>query len=290
MNQLQILTLPSSSQTLLWGSDWHLDHLKENEREAFYERLAHENFTILVLAGDIELAHADARGECIGLIATLKKIQQAIQRPVFFVCGNHDYYLGSIEEVRDALRTFTLAKDRIVYLEQGTVVELSPKVAMIGQDGWGDGRCGDFYRSGLCLNDFLLIEELKVSDSGDIFTQNTLTKMQKYADMASEFAQNVLPALFTKYDHVLFITHVPPFREASLYMNKPASDQGAPFFVNYQLGQIVLKIMKEYANKQLTILCGHTHNMAKVNLLPNLQVIVSKSQYNAPAFEEKIVL
>jgi hypothetical protein len=170
------------------------------------------------------------------------------------------------------------------------VVELSPKVALIGQDGWGDGRCGDFFSSDLCLNDFFLIKELKVVNSTDIFTQNTLTKMQNYADMASVYAQNVLPVLFTKYDHVLFITHVPPFRETSLFMGKPANDNGAPFFVNYRLGQIALKIMTEYPDKQLTILCGHTHQKAKVNLLANLQVIVSKSQYNFPALEEKFVL
>jgi 3',5'-cyclic-AMP phosphodiesterase len=38
---------------------------------------------------------------------------------------------------------------------------LTPNTALVGHDGWGDGRLGDLNWSGVILNDFLLIEELR---------------------------------------------------------------------------------------------------------------------------------
>ena len=41
------------------------------------------------------------------------------------------------------------------------VVELTPITALVGHDGWADGRLGDLDGSDVILSDFLLIDELK---------------------------------------------------------------------------------------------------------------------------------
>ena len=40
----------------------------------------------------------------------------------------------------------------IMYLSQSGVVELTPHTALVGHDGWADGRLGDFDGSDVILN------------------------------------------------------------------------------------------------------------------------------------------
>src|SRR5258708_5262530 len=90
-------TIDYSCKTFRWGADWHLDHKNEAERQDFYNQIKDQPFDFLVLAGDTELATENPARGSQGLIPTLRKIQSTIQRQIIFLCGNHDYYLGSIE-------------------------------------------------------------------------------------------------------------------------------------------------------------------------------------------------
>ena len=39
-------------------------------------------------------------------------------------------------------------------------MELTKDAALVGVDGWADGRLGDYARSTVMLNDYLLIENI----------------------------------------------------------------------------------------------------------------------------------
>ena len=81
-----------------WATDVHLDFVKNDERKliAFSESLIKDNPTGIFLTGDISIAKQ--------LIYHLSVIEKVVQRPIYFVLGNHDYYGASTEQVRKAMR------------------------------------------------------------------------------------------------------------------------------------------------------------------------------------------
>ena len=84
-----------------------------------------------------------------------------VGKPIYFVLGNHDFYRGSVAGTRSAVAEIVHGSQNLVYLTQAGVVELTPHTALVGHDGWADGRLGDLDGSDVILNDFLLIDELK---------------------------------------------------------------------------------------------------------------------------------
>lgn len=106
---------------------------------------------MLVVTGDIAESHT--LGSALTALATLT------ERRVYFVLGNHDFYRGSAAGTRRQVG-YVISED-LVYLSQSGVVELTPTTALVGHDGWADGRLGDLDGSDVILNDFLLIDELK---------------------------------------------------------------------------------------------------------------------------------
>ena len=84
--------------------------------------------------------------------------------PIYFVLGNHDFYWGGIARFRAGVTAQFARSPRLTYLTQAGVVALTKETGMVGQDGWSNGRLGDYARSGVLLNDYRLIEELAALD------------------------------------------------------------------------------------------------------------------------------
>jgi Icc protein len=89
---------------------------------------------------------------------------------------------------------------------------------------------------------------------------------------------------------LIIATHVPPFLEASLYQGKPSEPAFAPHFVNLALGQVLLELACQNPEKEITVLCGHTHHLARYSPLPNLTIRVAGAEYNRPMVADVIKL
>jgi len=57
-----------------------------------------------------------------------------------------------------------------------------------------------------------------------------------------------------------------------------------------QDGKYLVGIMKANKDKQLTVLCGHTHSSAYFKPLPNLTVLTGKANYYKPKIYTAIAL
>ena len=79
---------------LTWISDAHFEHLEAEQITQFLEEVAKLETDAVLLGGDTTLAE--------NLNRHLRQIETAINLPIYFVLGNHDYYGGSIEEVRSS--------------------------------------------------------------------------------------------------------------------------------------------------------------------------------------------
>src|SRR5437764_11589677 len=127
--------------------------------------------------------------------------------PIYFVLGNHDFYRGSIAGVRAGVEALDARSPRLHWLPRTGVVGLTPETALVGHDGWADGRFGDYGRSEVLLNDYLLIEELAGLDE-----RERLLHLNALGDKAAAHFRAVLPAALSRSRRVIVLTHVPPFR------------------------------------------------------------------------------
>ena len=137
---------------LAWATDIHLNFLASIDRCRFLESVKGQA-DVLLVTGDI--------AESNSLDEILRQMMAVLDMPIYFVLGNHDFYRGSVVGTRSALAEMISGSEHLVYLSQAGVVELTPSTALVGHDGWADGRLGDFDGSDVILNDFLLIDELR---------------------------------------------------------------------------------------------------------------------------------
>jgi superfamily II DNA or RNA helicase/predicted MPP superfamily phosphohydrolase len=258
-----------------WLTDIHLNFLKYSQREDFFKRLSEETADCFLISGDI--------GEADSIIPFLERIESAVKRPVYFVMGNHDFYDGSIKAVRSSVSDYVKTSDKLIWLNEVKYVGLTKETALIGHDSWADGRLGDFFGSTVELNDFRLIDELKLWDRTD-----RLKAMQKLADEAEEHFSEVLPLALKTYRHIIVLTHVPPFKEATWHQGQISGDEWLPLFSCQVVGEVFKSIMEKHPSYDMTVLCGHTHSPGECQILPNLKVLTGKAEYGDPQIQRII--
>jgi predicted phosphodiesterase len=256
----------------LWLTDIHLNFLEPALVEAFLDALTARPADGVFLSGDI--------GEAPDVTRYLGAIEARLQCPLYFVLGNHDFYYGSMAEVRQDIEQLCAAHRRLCWLPRAGVVSLSERSALIGHDGWGDGRLGDYLQSPVKLNDWRLIDELAGLGSAE-----RLDVLQALGDEAAAHFQAVLPEALQRFQHVYVLIHVPPFREACLYEGRIAGDDWLPHFTCHAAGQVLQHAMAAHPDRQMTVLCGHTHAAADVQILPNLRALTGGAGYGQPGIQ-----
>ncbi len=199
--------------------------------------------------------------------------------PVYFVLGNHDFYHSSVLAVRAAIGRFCEGKPNLCYLtQQEQPVELTSGVGLIGHDGWADARYGDYLGSDVFLSDYALIKDL----SGHYALDRRPT-LQQLGDEAAARIRERLPRALARYEHVILVTHVPPFREACWHEGRISDNNWLPHCACKAMGDVILEMMRRHPARRLTVLCGHTHGAGETRPFANLEVLTGGAVYGAPA-------
>ena len=136
---------------LAWLTDIHLNFVDAIRLDELFASVR-DRADAVAISGDI----AESRDVC----HYLRTIEEIVQKPIYFVLGNHDFYRGSIPQVRRMVAGLASESEYLKYLTAMQVAELTPTTAIIGHDGWADGRLGDFRRSNVILSDHTLIAEI----------------------------------------------------------------------------------------------------------------------------------
>lgn len=265
--------LTPKSNHIAWLTDIHLDFLSNNEIIIFFESILKEKVDAVMISGDIAAASTIER--------FLLKMEKYLQIPIFFVLGNHDFYSGSIENTRQTVERVAEDSEYLYYLSSNWLIDITSSVALIGHDGWADGRYGDYAHSSVLLNDYILIHELAGLDKSP-----RLKLMQKLAKQTAAYLTKMLPEAFEKKQELLLLTHVPPFKESCWHQGNISAPIWLPHFSSKVVGDTLLKIMKARPEKMLTVLCGHTHSSGEAELLPNLKVFTGKAEYGRPEIQK----
>ena len=168
-------------------------------------------------------------------------------------------------------------------------VALGDDTVLLGQDGWADGRYGDYANSRVMLNDSRLIYDLFQKSILGKFP--LLEKMQQLADSDAEQLRNDLSKAINdhKPNRIIVLTHVPPFKESCLYEGKMTNDDFLPFFSSKAIGDVLINIAEEHSNIEFLVLCGHTHDKAYYQPLRNLIIKVGSAEYYLPILQEIII-
>jgi predicted MPP superfamily phosphohydrolase len=260
-----------TSKRYIWLTDLHLDFLDNRPVREFCETVLEKEPDGIIITGDISVASE--------LIEDLGFLVKCLGLHTYFVLGNHDFYYGwKIEDVRKEVKNFCDKHPFLTYLTDDKQIELHTDTVLIGHDSWGDCRNGNV-NSELEMSDFNLIFDLKqVKD--DVDARNK--KLNELGDQAAEYLKKQITIAVEKYDNIIIAMHVPPFPESAWYRNRHSDVNFMPFFSCKAVGDMLLDISKENPNKQLTILCGHTHGEGEYKPLPNLLVKTGMSDYYQP--------
>ena len=257
---------------LVWVTDPHLNFVDEPTFDAFCEAVATAQPTGVLLGGDV--------AEAPDVVEWLHRLAARWATPIYFVLGNHDYYRGSVADVRARVRA--LQDPRLTWLSESEPLFLTPTCALVGHDGWGDARLGDYESSPVFLNDFLLIEELAGLSRPDL-----RQRLHALGDEAARHLDGVLTRALSGLPdggRAVVLTHVPPFVEAAWHEGRFSDDAWAPFFTCKAVGDVVLKAADAFPRHGITVLCGHTHGEGEQRgLRPNLEVYTGGATYGHPA-------
>ncbi len=262
-----------------WLTDIHLNFIDDVARQKFYQEIVNTGCDGVLISGDI------AEAPC--LVDILNEMMRYIDKPIYFVLGNHDYYRGQIQEVHDAMTALTKEHDKLFWLSASGIQKLDNNTFLIGQDGWADGRLGDYQNSRVVLNDSRMIADL--FQEKILGKYQLLEKMQQLADAdAIKLQKDLKQAVSQALKKIIVLTHVPPFKEACLHEGKISGDDWLPYFSSKVIGDVLITAAQQNPQIEFLVLCGHTHSEANV-CYDNLVIEVGKADYCRPEIQ-KIIL
>lgn len=280
---------------LSWATDIHLDHCEPDAFAAFIEEIQASDPDALCLTGDLS--------EAPQLQADLTRVAEAINRPVYFVLGNHDYYNGSIAEVRQAMTQLTAEHPLLHWLPATSTagIALGAQTRLIGHGCWGDGGNGNIRDSWIRLQDFRWIAELRQANGETAHLSAEERRARPLSEaliaalkaLGQEGADCLRPRLIEALKHapqVFLLMHPPPFREACLYGTQMADDHWAPHFTCKAVGDMLQEVMGAHPKHTLTVLAGHTHNVHDAFVHPNIRVCVGAADYGNPHLAQQFIL
>jgi len=265
---------------LVWLTDIHLNFLKKENRIDLYREIIATYTDGVVISGDI------AEATSIELI--LKEMASAIAKPIYFVLGNHDYYMGSIDYVRSKMCSLTKDEPFLFWLPASGPQKLIDNTVLVGHDCFADGRYGHYANSPIVLNDSRMIVELLQSST--LGKYQLLKKMQQLADQDAKELQKSIEDAVSAYHpkKVIILIHVPPFKEVCMHEGKISNDDYLPFFSSKITGEILVHAAQSYPEIEFLALCGHTHSKGLFKPCPNLVVKAGASEYGKPMIQEMI--
>ncbi len=260
---------------LAWATDVHLNFASPQGVARFLDALRPADG--ILLTGDLAEAH--------DVEAWLRWLATEASRPIWFVLGNHDFYGGTIAEVRARMCALTAEIPQLRWLSATGVTALTERVGLVGHDGWGDARHGDFLGTRVRLNDHLLIGEL-----ARLPREVLQRRLRALGDEAAAHLRRLLPDALGRFEQVLVATHVPPFVESCWHEGRTSDVEWLADFTCKAVGDVLIEAAERWPHRQILVLCGHTHGSGQARIRPNLEVWTGGAEYGAPALQQVLEL
>jgi len=251
----------------LWYTDTHLDKVAPWTLMRFIYHVIKQRPHGVFLTGDISTGPL--------LCFHLKLLAKYIKCPIYFVLGNHDYHFTSIAKQHEKIRNLCKECPNLVWLTNSDVISLNNEVGLIGTEGWYDAKLGipDYLKYSF---DRFLVKEFRTLHS----LEEQIASFRDLATWSCKFLEDKLEkALAQNFKTVYIMTHFPPWKEATRDVGKLLEKFWLPYNVNYGLGQMIERVMKDRKKRNVTLLAGHTHTDAWIHVARNIECKVNKAKY-----------
>lgn len=267
---------------MAWATDIHLDCVQDAESSVEVLAESCKDADCLLVTGDISVAPS--------LPLHLQMLDVILEKPVYFVLGNHDFYFSDVATVRQKVADTCRRGSFLTYLSNVPFIRLDNGVALVGHDGWYDAGNGDINQSKLIMNDWIRIKDyssaLRQTPGGiQIFKDEIVNIARSLCQPGvNHIANGIKAAAREKNDKIVVVTHVPPFAESCVpNESKPMRLQDAlPWYTSRAMGEMLLRAAKSLPNINFQVFSGHVHCQYKGKILPNLEVKVGRSEYGSP--------
>jgi 3',5'-cyclic AMP phosphodiesterase CpdA len=258
---------------IAWFTDIHLDLVDSEGIERFFDSVAEAEPDIVLNGGDV--------GRSETFPGHLSRLVRRLERPVYFVLGNHDVYGSSFADVHEAARELSRYHRHLHWLPEQGMVPLTDETVLIGHGLWGDGRAGNARSSMVELADHHLVEDLAGADRGQLFD-----RLNALGDEAAKWTRAHLTHALDSAEQVIFLTHVPPFVGPGRRLDRASSADDLPFYICTAVGDTVVEIMTEHPTQHLTVLSGHRHIASEFDPLPNVHAVTGGARYMHPKLQD----
>ncbi|MCA9191558.1 MAG: metallophosphoesterase [Planctomycetales bacterium] len=255
-----------------WLTDIHLNFVNLSARDALWQKIASAQLDSLLITGDIS--------EADDICYELTRLRSEFPGQIFFVLGNHDFYHGSIDLVRERVEWTCKTQPRLHYLTGNAPMPMAGGWSLCGDDGWGDARLGDFFCSPIRMNDFRLINDFAHLDSHSLYR-----KLKRLGTESAIRLSQQLRVAAQQSNHILVLTHLPPFKESCWYEGGHGNDDWLPFFACHAVGLTLKRFCRSNPSHEVIVLCGHTHHRGVSRILPNLLTWTGQADYGQPQLE-----
>ncbi len=268
------VSLPA--QSAAWATDLHLNFLERERSDALFLSFAACPADIILLSGDIS--------DGVRLETHLLRLGELVKKPVLYVLGNHDRYHTTFAEADDIAARVGARHRHLIRLKGTEVVSFSPRTALVGIDGWGDGTSGTGSSSTVVLNDSIHIGELARLPEAECWAL-----IQRLARDSAERIEPALRQAAGEFGRVIVLTHVPPFPEAAWHAGRTSDPDFLPHFCNARLGETLRRVSASHPGTEFLGLCGHTHGAGQY-VERNLTVITAGAEYRKPRIDRLLEL
>jgi len=275
-----------------WCTDVHLNFIDDEQRLVeFANSLVVDNPTGIFVTGDISVTSR--------LIYHLSVLEKVVQRPIYYVLGNHDFYGGDITAVRKTMRELTNMSSYLKYLPTVPYLALTSSTAIVGHDGWYDALYGDWKNSNFMMTDWDSIADFLpmsggkagmrgIGGSGNFDKGAIVGQARKLAHEGVTHVMQGIKSAVRYHKNIVVLTHFPPFQESHIYQGNVGNAAHQPWYTSKMMGDLLLQAAAAYPKVNFTVLCGHTHGKYSGKFAKNLTVHVGGAEYYQPQLQSLI--
>lgn len=251
----------------LWFTDTHFDKVLPWTFANFIRRIRRENPKGVFLTGDISNGALTPYH--------LKIMALALDCPIYFILGNHDYHYSSIRKTHDKIRKLCDKHENLIWVTDNGVIHLNEEVCLIGTEGWYDVEEGKPSYLKLTFDWFMVKDFRKLPSMND--------RIDVWREMAAKSAHDIADklekAIEQDYKSIYLMTHVPPWREATRDVGTFMEKFWLPYNTNLRIGRSIEKIMNDHKKRYVTVLAGHTHTDCWIHVARNIECKVNNAKY-----------
>lgn len=267
---------------LTWATDIHLDFItNENSVAVTSHNLdifcsLFEQSDAVVLSGDISQAPL--------LRNHLSALEVRLQRPIYFVLGNHDFWGSNTSRTRNEMTRLSNVSEYLRYLSAIPYIELSKDTFMVGHDGWYDGLYSEPKFSNFVMNDWTQIGDYTTRggnwhDHHDFILEVARQQSTLAAQHVATGIKNVLSQRNPR--KIIVVTHVPPFIQP-LELSRENKKDLYPWYSSKIMGDMLLTAAANNPRVSFEVFCGHCHIKYDGQITPNLLLHSGGSEYSEP--------